>query len=296
MLAPDRYNDVVAKLHQYTGLSDQYIRNSNLRIPYDRFENELLRERGVAIGRIDARFQTTVLDRPEVSPDWDATDAAIDSAFSRRQLLLAPNAQVQHAAALSCQHLRLIYADGETWDFKHGPNAQSLDVAPDLAQAMAYNPNLKVFSANGYYDFATRSSRRFTRSTTSTWRRRCAGTLLSASTNRGTWSISIQRRWSTSTTTSNAGMQERSIMRSALAALAAAFLIAAAPPPPAARPTPGPNAPDAVRSTSSRSAARAIRTPRAQARSRSRTTKATRPRTSSTRPSRSTASIRARVR
>ncbi|MGA7354464.1 MAG: hypothetical protein WBW76_03445, partial [Candidatus Cybelea sp.] len=80
-LAPDRYNDVVAKLRQYTGLSDQYIRNSNLRIPYDRFQNELLRERGMTVGRIDSRFRTYVLDRVAVSPDWDATDAAIDSAF-----------------------------------------------------------------------------------------------------------------------------------------------------------------------------------------------------------------------
>jgi carboxypeptidase C (cathepsin A) len=29
------------------------------------------------------------------------------------------------------------------------------DVAPDLAEAMTTNPNLKVFSANGYFDFAT---------------------------------------------------------------------------------------------------------------------------------------------
>ena len=80
-LPPDRYNDVVAKLQRYTGLSDQYIRNSNLRIPYDRFENELLRQRGITVGRLDSRFQTYVLDRPEISPDWDATDSAIDAAF-----------------------------------------------------------------------------------------------------------------------------------------------------------------------------------------------------------------------
>jgi carboxypeptidase C (cathepsin A) len=49
----------------------------------------------------------------------------------------------------------LIYADGQSWDFKHGPNAQILNVTPDLAQTMTYNPSLKVFSANGYFDFAT---------------------------------------------------------------------------------------------------------------------------------------------
>lgn len=155
-LAPDRYNDVVAKLHRYTGLSEQYIRNSNLRVPYDRFENELLRERGMTVGRIDSRFQTYVLDRPEVSPDWDATDAAIDSAFvSTSNYYLRQSLRYNTPLLYRSEIYDLIFADDETWDFKHGANVQILNVAPDLAQAMTYNPNLKVFSANGYFDFAT---------------------------------------------------------------------------------------------------------------------------------------------
>jgi len=155
-LAPDRYNDVVAKLHRYTGLSEQYIRNSNLRVSYDRFENELLRERGITVGRIDSRFQTYVLDRPEVSPDWDATDAAIDSAFvSTSNYYLRQVLKYDTPLLYRSEIYDLIFADDETWNFKHGENTQILNVAPDLAQAMTYNPNLKVFSANGYFDFAT---------------------------------------------------------------------------------------------------------------------------------------------
>ncbi|HEX4012721.1 MAG TPA: hypothetical protein VHX17_02390 [Candidatus Cybelea sp.] len=155
-LAPDRYNDVVAKLHRYTGLSEAYIRSSNLRIPYDRFENELLRQQGRTVGRIDSRFSTYVLDRPEVSPDWDATDAAIDSAFTSTsnfylRQVLHYNTPLLYRANI----YDLIYGDGQSWDFKHGNNVQILNVTPDLAQAMTYNPNLKVFSANGYFDFAT---------------------------------------------------------------------------------------------------------------------------------------------
>jgi carboxypeptidase C (cathepsin A) len=155
-LAPDRYNDVVAKLRQYTGLSDQYIRNSNLRIPYDRFQNELLRERGMTVGRIDSRFRTYVLDRVAVSPDWDATDAAIDSAFvSMSNYYLRQVLKYQTPLLYRGEIYDLIFADGETWDFKHGANVQVLNVTPDLAKAMTYNPNMKVFSANGYFDFAT---------------------------------------------------------------------------------------------------------------------------------------------
>jgi len=156
MLAPDRYNDVVAKLHEYTGLSERYIRNSNLRIPYDRFENELLRQQGVTVGRIDTRFQTYVLDRPAISPDWDATDAAIDSAFvSTSNYYLRQVLKYDTPLLYRGEIYDLIYADGQTWDFKHGTDTQNLNVTPDLAQAMTYNPRLRVFSANGYYDFAT---------------------------------------------------------------------------------------------------------------------------------------------
>jgi carboxypeptidase C (cathepsin A) len=156
LLSPDRYNDVVAKLHEYTGLSESYIRKSDLRVPYDRFENEVLRSRGMTVGRIDSRFWTYVLDRPEISPDWDATDAAIDSAFvSSSNYYLREVLGYRTPLLYRGEIYDLIYADGETWDLKHGPNAQSVNVAPDLAQAMTYNPRLKLFSANGYFDFAT---------------------------------------------------------------------------------------------------------------------------------------------
>jgi carboxypeptidase C (cathepsin A) len=155
-LAPSTFDDIVAKLHHLTGLSETYIRNSNLRIPYDRFENELARERGITVGRLDARFATYVLDKPEVSPDWDATDSAIDSAFvSTGNYYLRQVLKYDTPLLYRSEIYDLIYADGNTWDFKHGNNAQSLNVAPDLAQTMTYNPDLKVFSANGYFDFAT---------------------------------------------------------------------------------------------------------------------------------------------
>lgn len=155
-LAPDRFNDIVAKLHRYTGLSERYIRNSNMRISYDRFQNELGRQRGITVGRLDGRFQTYVLDRPEISPDWDATDSAIDGAFVAtandymRQVLKYDTPLLYRS-----QIYDLIYAGDSSWNFKHGNDPQTFNVAPDLAQAMTYNPRLKIFSANGYFDFAT---------------------------------------------------------------------------------------------------------------------------------------------
>ncbi|HEV8423204.1 MAG TPA: hypothetical protein VGQ40_07655, partial [Chthoniobacterales bacterium] len=49
----------------------------------------------------------------------------------------------------------------KSWDFKHQPPGaerplqQATNVMPDLASAMKYDPNLKVFLAGGYFDLAT---------------------------------------------------------------------------------------------------------------------------------------------
>lgn len=155
-LSPARFSEIVEKLHRYTGLSETYVRNSNLRIPYDRFAAELERDRGVVVGRLDSRFESYVLDKASPSLDWDATDAAIDSAFVSGGNEYMRETMAYHTDLLyRAQIYDLIYADGKSWDFKHGDNAQSVNVAPDLAKAMTFNPRLKVFSANGYFDFAT---------------------------------------------------------------------------------------------------------------------------------------------
>ena len=48
-----------------------------------------------------------------------------------------------------------------TWDFHHQPPGapfpvpQAMNVMPDLANAMKYNPNLRIQLNAGYYDLAT---------------------------------------------------------------------------------------------------------------------------------------------
>lgn len=149
-LSPATYNDIVAKLHQYTGLSEQFIRQSNLRIPYWRYATELERNNGTMTGRYDARYTSVMLDRIADRPDFDAVDAAIDSAFVAggnyfmRQLL-------GYQTSLIYRPTINVFRQ---WDWKHNGNLPT-NTAQDLAHAMAFDPNLQVFSGNGYYDFAT---------------------------------------------------------------------------------------------------------------------------------------------
>ena len=149
----ERESDV-ARLSGYLGLSPQYIRNSDLRIPYPRFESQLLRGSDAAIGRYDARYATYSIDRPEDSPDWDPSDVGISGAF-----VASLNRYVRETLDF---HTNLMYRPtayggqlGARWDMHHAGQDPPANVAPDLAAAMSKNPHLHVFSANGYYDFAT---------------------------------------------------------------------------------------------------------------------------------------------
>ncbi len=155
-LSAGRRDDVVRKLSNYLGLRQQFVRNANLRVSYDRFQHELVRSTGQVVGRLDGRFATDDLDRASLEgPAWDPTDSAIDGAYTTAinqylRVTLGYNPSIPYRTNI----YDIIYANGNSWDFAHDRRYPT-NVAPDLADAMNQNPNLKVFSANGYYDFAT---------------------------------------------------------------------------------------------------------------------------------------------
>jgi carboxypeptidase C (cathepsin A) len=149
-LSPSTYADVVEKLHAYTGLSEAYIRQSNLRVPYWRYSTQLLKATGEMTGRLDARYTSYMLDRINDRPDFDATDAAMDAAF-----VATGNYYLRQVLGYQTTLIyRPEYNVFSQWDWKHNGNLPT-NTAQDLASAMIYDPNLKIFSGNGYYDFAT---------------------------------------------------------------------------------------------------------------------------------------------
>jgi carboxypeptidase C (cathepsin A) len=152
-LSPDQFENNVHRLHEYLGLSEEYIRESNLRIPYQRFQQQLLRNQNTVVGRFDSRFNTFDLDRNADTPDWDPSDVGISGAFVALGNQYMRDTLGYHT---NMQYRPTAYGQlGQRWDFKHNDQDPPVNVAPDLAKAMTTNPHLYVFSANGYYDFAT---------------------------------------------------------------------------------------------------------------------------------------------
>jgi len=147
---------VVAKLRRYTGLPEAFLRNANLRIDPSRFQKELLRGERRTVGRLDARFAGVDHDAAGEFPEYDPAGTAIGSAYTA-----AFNAYVRDTLGYKSDDLYKPsnYEEvGKDWDDRHrssGGRSPMPDVAEDLRTVMTINPNLKIFSANGYFDFAT---------------------------------------------------------------------------------------------------------------------------------------------
>ena len=144
---------VARQLSYFLGVPLSYVLQSNLRVPYDRYQRELLRGQNVVFGRLDSRYTTYGLTpASNEGPPWDPTDSSIDAPFTT-----AVNAYLRDDLKYETPlpYRPNIYGIiGGQWDFTHD-RRQPTNVAPDLVEAMTQNPSLKVFSANGYYDFAT---------------------------------------------------------------------------------------------------------------------------------------------
>lgn len=157
-LSSRKFESIADELHMYTGLPVAYIEAANLRVSNSEFQKELLRNRGLTIGRLDARYSGPSMDPLSETALYDPQSAAISSAFVtgfnyyvRNILHYAPKIRYLAVNPLVGRHWNWVHKNrhvGQAWP-------SLLNVAVDLANAMKYDPNLKVMVNKGYYDLAT---------------------------------------------------------------------------------------------------------------------------------------------
>jgi carboxypeptidase C (cathepsin A) len=154
-ISPAQEQAVLGKLHDYTGLSEIYLRETKLRIEPARFMKQLLRSEGRTLGRFDARFEGIDFDSAGEFPDYDPSSSALLPAFVAPFHWYLSNG-LKFSSTADYEFLN--YKVGEAWDWHHLVDGQKYpvpDTLPDLREAMTQNPHLKVFSGNGYFDLAT---------------------------------------------------------------------------------------------------------------------------------------------
>jgi carboxypeptidase C (cathepsin A) len=145
---------VAEKLHNYTGLPVDYLVKGDLRISGGYFEHQLQGESGITTGRLDTRFSGPSMDPIDATAEYDPQSSSISSAY-----VATFNDYVRRDLkyGMGQTYLQSAYGvPGFTWDMKHGQSeGGTLNVMPDLAEAMKTNPRLKVMLNGGYYDLAT---------------------------------------------------------------------------------------------------------------------------------------------
>ncbi|MEJ5309994.1 MAG: peptidase S10 [Anaerolineae bacterium] len=148
---PDKERrQIVTRLARYSGLSETYIEQTNLRINIHRFVKELLRDERRTIGRFDARFKGIDRDAAGEHHEYDPSYAIIQGAYTAML-----NDYVRSELRFKSDLPYEILTDTvQPWDYSKFQN-QYVNVAETLRGAMTQNPFLKVFVGNGYYDLAT---------------------------------------------------------------------------------------------------------------------------------------------
>lgn len=137
---------IVSKLHRYTGLSESYLDDANLRINDYNWYKELLRKDRYVVGRYDSRF--TGMDRV-----WNTDHADEDPSYTQISGLFTSTANDYLKNTLGYTTTQQYFILGEGlggWEYRPGV----LDESEALRNAMHNNPYTKLFVAMGYYDVA----------------------------------------------------------------------------------------------------------------------------------------------
>ncbi|MEJ2162145.1 MAG: peptidase S10 [Robiginitalea sp.] len=146
---------IAAEMAGFIGLEKDYILRSDLRVLVHRFQKELLKDRGVALGRLDGRFMGPEIDLFSEGPHLgDPASYQIGGAFT---------AAINHYLSTKLQvrmdrpYLTSNSEIGSKWKWRPVPEGQywepsMVNVARKLGATMRRNPEMKVMVANGYYD------------------------------------------------------------------------------------------------------------------------------------------------
>jgi len=144
---------VLAGLHRYTGLSADYWDKANLRIDEAHFLQELMRGKGIVVGRVDTRYTGGTLNALSETTPYDPYGSSIAPA-----IVATFNDYYRQELKVESDRPYLLSGGVTEWDDRHTqPGVGRVPFANtivDLAQAMTLNPKMKVLVQTGYFDLA----------------------------------------------------------------------------------------------------------------------------------------------
>jgi carboxypeptidase C (cathepsin A) len=143
-LPEDERRTVATEAARWAGVSPQWFLDRNLRPSVGEFRKELLRNEGLTVGRLDARYRGR--DRQDAGEAYD-----YDPAMSAWNQSFAPaiNHYLRNVLGFETDLQYYLFGPVRPW------NREGDTTGEDLRRAMSENPYLHLFVQSGYYDGGT---------------------------------------------------------------------------------------------------------------------------------------------
>lgn len=143
-LEEQKKKQIATKVARYSGLSEKTILQHNLIVPTQYFWKDLLREKGLTVGRLDSRYLGIDKQQAGDKPDYNSELTSWLHAFTP-----AINYYLRDVLKYKTDLQYNMFGPVHPWDRTNDNTGEN------LRQAMAENPYMHVMIQSGYYDGAT---------------------------------------------------------------------------------------------------------------------------------------------
>ena len=145
---------IAKRVAQLTGLAEALVEEKNLRISDHTFFFELLRDRGLIVGRLEARVTGPMAASRTRDWEFDPGIEAIAAPYT-----MAAHAYMSEQLGVDTQaRYEVLSMDAhKQWNWNRGEQKGNgfACTSPDLSRALRRNPHLRVLVASGQYDLGT---------------------------------------------------------------------------------------------------------------------------------------------
>ena len=153
-IGDDERNKIMEKYSFFTGLSERFVEDFNMRVDPSSFRKELLRDEGFSVGRLDSRYKNSDYISGGQYSDTDVSSEGFMSAYVTAIHTWFSEIGVE---------MEMLYQSGDSkvfYSWKHpqqwkGNDFGYVNTVPHIARAQRYNKDFKVYISCGLYDLAT---------------------------------------------------------------------------------------------------------------------------------------------
>jgi carboxypeptidase C (cathepsin A) len=153
-LSDKQRSRIARRISELTGLPRELVEAKNLRISDQTFFFEALRDRGLMVGRLEARATGPMAASRTRDWEFDPGIEAIAGPYAMAAMAYFGGAL---GLDLDARYQVLSREVNKGWDWRRSGNSHDgfCSTSPDLALALRRNPRLRVLVASGRYDLGT---------------------------------------------------------------------------------------------------------------------------------------------